>query len=349
MRKLTLFCGLAGLAGLALTISIPAADPANPGARTSPTVASLFGDKVLARGKGFEIRESQVEEAFTAFRATAAATGRSIPERQRSEVEKETLDRLINVQLLQAKATARDRSRAQDLGEQAIAQYRTRFPNDAAFKRQLIAYGISYDKFRDRIIEESLFSEILNREIKMNIKIADEAVMKFYQENPSLFSRPEMVRVSHILLVTDDPITRQPMPEPIREERRQIAEKLSAKLKAGEDFGKLAREYSQDPKSRMNGGELPPFPKGRLMAPEFDEAAFNMTPGQISGIVETRFGFHLIKLHEKIPAQSVSVLDAAKEIKEVLADQELQKLLPGYFKKLQEDAKVEILDPNRKP
>jgi parvulin-like peptidyl-prolyl isomerase len=119
------------------------------------------------------------------------------------------------------------------------------------------------------------------------------------------------------------------------------------RARAGEDFAKLAKEYSEDPGSKDKGGEYK-FPKGQMVA-EFEAAAFSLNTNQISDIITTRFGFHIIKLLEKLPAKKVEFAKAEPDIKDGLTQQALQKQFPDYLAKLKKEAGVEILDEKLKP
>jgi parvulin-like peptidyl-prolyl isomerase len=127
-----------------------------------------------------------------------------------------------------------------------------------------------------------------------------------------------------------------------------VAEKVLALAKAGEDFAQLAREFSEDSGSREKGGELPPFTRG-YSVPEFEAAAFALGANQISDLVTTKFGFHIIRVHEKIAARKIPYAEAQKDIKEYLAVQDAQKQLPDYLKKLRTAAGVEVLETPGNP
>jgi len=176
--------------------------------------------------------------------------------------------------------------------------------------------------------------------------VTDEQIKKYYDENPARFEQPEMVRASHILLGTLDPTTRAELPEDKKQAKKKQMEDILKRAKAGEDFAKLAKEFSEDPGSKDKGGEYT-FPRGQ-MAPEFETAAFALGTNQISDIVTTQFGYHIIKLSEKKPAHTVALADVTKEIKEGLTQQEVQKQIPDYFEKLKKEANVEILDEKLK-
>ena len=117
------------------------------------------------------------------------------------------------------------------------------------------------------------------------------------------------------------------------------------RAKAGEDFALLATQYSEDPGSKDNGGELPPFGHGE-MVPQFEAAAFSMKTNTISDVVTTDYGFHIIKLLEITPAQTVPYAKVTDKIKDYLVQQKTEKLAPVYLAGLTKDADVQILDPD---
>jgi len=119
------------------------------------------------------------------------------------------------------------------------------------------------------------------------------------------------------------------------------------RAKSGEDFAKLARQYSEDPGSKDNGGEYT-FPRGQMM-PEFEAAAFSLNTNQVSDVVTTPYGYHIIKLYEKIPAKKIDFDKAESDIKDYLTQQQIQKQFPQYSQKLRKDADVQILDDKLKP
>ncbi|MBU6399948.1 MAG: peptidylprolyl isomerase, partial [Verrucomicrobia bacterium] len=307
---------------------------------------NLFPDKVVAQGTGFEIRLSQVEDAFTTLESSLAAQGQAIPPSRRARLEGELLDRLIFTRILLAKATAPDKLKAKDIAEKYIGEFRKRLPSEEAFNRQLQAMGTTPEKFRADVTDRAICEAVLDREVKSHITITDEAAKKFYDGNPDKFQEPEQVRASHILLLTQDPKTGAEMTGDQKKEKRAQMEKILARARGGEDFAKLAKEYSEDPGSKERGGEYT-FPRGQ-MVPEFEAVAFSLKTNQISDIVTTKFGYHIIKLNEKIAAQKIPFAKKEQEIKDYLMAQEVQKRLPDYLAQAKKQAKVEILDPTLK-
>lgn len=314
---------------------------------SSAAFTNLFPDKVIVKGKGFEITRSQFEDAFTAYRASMSVQGQVISEAQRAAAESQVLSRLVNVQLLLGKATAADREKAKEAAEKSYDVFRKRMPDDAAFNRQLSVFGMSSDAFKARLLDEAIFKEVIDREIKNAIQIQESDAKKFYEENINRFDQPEKVRCSHILILTQDPATQQDMPEKQQSEKKDLAEKILKRLNKGEDFAAIAKELSDDPYSRLKGGELPALPRG-IMVREFDAVAFALRPGQISDLVPTKAGYHIIKLHEKIAPKRSSFNEVVSVIKDELASLEAQKRLPDYLAKLRKECDVQMLEPVKK-
>ncbi|WP_029934211.1 SurA N-terminal domain-containing protein [Thiomicrospira pelophila] len=153
-----------------------------------------------------------------------------------------------------------------------------------------------------------------------SLQISDQDVREFYETNISMFTQPEMRRARHILIRAED-------------EEVALAEikDIQAKLDSGEDFSELAKEHSQDPGSAMNGGDLDFFEAG-MMVPEFDEVVFNMQVGDISDVVKTDFGWHLIQLTDINEQRALDFKDVKQDVEEQLKLEMAERL---YFEQLE--------------
>ena len=150
--------------------------------------------------------------------------------------------------------------------------------------------------------------------IRNRTQVSAQDVQRYYEDNEAQFSTPEQVRASHILLKTegkDDAAV------------KKQAEDLLAKVKGGADFAKLAAQYSEDDASKVKGGDLDFFPKGQ-MVPEFDTAAFTLQPGQVSDLVKSQFGYHIIKVTDKKPASKKTLDEVKQQIEDQLKSQRAQ-------------------------
>jgi peptidyl-prolyl cis-trans isomerase C len=316
--------------------------PATLRAESPDPTSGLFGDPVVATGKGFEIKRSQVDDAFINYNASLVAAGRSIPEAQRAAVRSNLLDHLIVNQILIQKATESDKALAKKQVDDYITRARTNAPSPEAFEQQIKSTGMTLAQVRDRMEEDRLCHDILLHEITNGIVVPEADVKKFYDDNPDKFKSPERVRAAHILISTQDPVTHQPVAPEAKKEKLKLANELKARAEKGEDFAALAKQYSDDPGSKNKGGEYT-FPRGK-MVPEFEAAAFSMKVNQISDPVETQFGYHVIKLLEKLPASTEDFAKAEPDIRDYLTQKEAEKGLPAYLAKLKTGADVKILD-----
>ncbi len=344
----------AATAGAATNTAMTGPDTNNLNA----TMASLFGDPVIAKGKGFEIKQSDLDEVMTSIKASAAARGQVIPPERLKMVEIGMLDRLIDLQLLLQKATPADKAAGKQDFEKSLQELKTSQKlSDAEFDQKLGAQlqlqNMTREKWNKQNIDQATSIAVLKSEL--NIKVTEAEAKKFYDEHPAYFEQPEMVQVRHILLMTIDPATREPLSADQQAAKHKEIEDILKRARAGEDFAKLASQYSEDPGSKDDGGELPPFARGQ-MVPEFESAAFSLETNQISDVIKTAYGYHIIKLLEKIPAKTIPFtgLDtklASNQnltISDVMTSQAIQAGTPKYLLGLRKEADVQILDPELK-
>ncbi len=187
----------------------------------------------------------------------------------------------------------------------------------------------------DYYADEILAQEFLRQEVA-KINITEEDVKTYYIANEKSFKFPEMVKARHILIKADKSAS-----EEEKKKARGKAEDLLKKIRAGEDFAKLAAEFSDDPGSKAKGGELGFFGRGKMVKP-FEEAAFSLNPGEVSGVVETTFGFHIIKVEEKKEA-GVEPFETAKEkVRLKLVDEVTRERTKDVIDNALKNAKVEM-------
>jgi parvulin-like peptidyl-prolyl isomerase len=339
---------LAALRAPAETATTNAAALAKPASKLS----DLFPDTVVAKGKGVEVKRTQLDDELVSIKASAAARGQSIPPEQMTMLERRVLDQMIGIQLVLSKATDADKAKGKELADKHFEEARTNAPSEEAFNRQLKAIGISADELRRKMAEEAVAETVVERELKTTPTA--EEIKKYYDEHPARFESPERVRAAHILLATRDMATGTELSEEKKAAKRKQAEDLVKRARKGEDFAQLAKEYSEDPGSKDKGGEYT-FPKGQMVA-EFEAAAFGLNTNEVSDVVTTQFGYHVIKLYEKLPARKEPFSGADTKtvvpkrdgqmvtLGELLTQQTMRAQLPDYMEKLKKSANVEILD-----
>lgn len=177
--------------------------------------------------------------------------------------------------------------------------------------------------------------------IRARTQVTDADIRRYYEDNEAQYSTPEQVRASHILLKTEGQDD---------DEVRKQAEDLLAKVKKGADFAKLATEFSEDEVSAAKGGDLDFFGKG-AMVPEFETVAFALEPGQISDLVKSSFGYHIIKVVEKRPASTRTLDEVRAQIEDQLksqrAEEEAQQLSQDLATQIKTPADLDTIAKER--
>jgi parvulin-like peptidyl-prolyl isomerase len=324
------------------------------------SAGNLFTNEVVARAKGVTITRNELDDEVVRVKTALASQGRNLPP-DAMVLERQILDNMIIKELLLAKATEADKARGKEIFEMSLQKFRAQEKlTDEEFNQklsmQLLLSGMSKDQWMKQNIEQATIPLILEHELKVNVTEAD--AKKYYDENSASFETPEMVRAAHVLIATHDPLKGEDLSEEDKAAKKKQAEDILKRAKAGEDFAKLAKEYSDDRGSKDKGGEYT-FPRGRMTA-AFESAAFALETNQVSDIVTTPFGYHVIKLYEKLPAkkETYAGLDTrtvftmptgdTATLRDVLADQARQRQLKGYVEQLQKESNVQILDEKLK-
>lgn len=194
--------------------------------------------------------------------------------------------------------------------------------------QEAVKTGLDKDKETAEILEEMkkriLVEKLFKKELEENIKVSEEELKKYYDEHPEEAKAPVEVKASHILLKT-----------------REEAESVLKKLKAGSKFEELAKTLSIDTGSKVRGGDLGYFHSG-VMVPEFEETALKLQKGEISGIVETRFGFHIIKLTDKRAGKAKSFDEAKMELEQNLLKKKKKEKFDSLVAGLKSKASITI-------
>jgi len=342
----------AALVACVLSARATTQSTAMPLTNSDPEAAmtALFGDPVVVKAKGFEIKRSELDPMVSGAKANAEASGQgNVP-----EIPALVLDKLITIHMLMQVATAADKAAGQADADKQYTNLLAKFTSQDAFDRQLKMMGMTRDQLRAKAAEEATAQVALKREV--NATATADEVKKLYDDHSAKFELPERIQARHILLMTIDPNTRLPLSTNTVAEKRKQIEDIHKQLLAGADFATLAKQYSEDPGSKANGGELPVFTRGQ-MVPEFEAAAFALKTNEISDVVTSPFGFHLIKLLDKIPAKKFGFTDPIPEAdgltpeqicRTQLESQKINRLAPDYLKKLRADQQVDIVDANLK-
>jgi len=300
------------------------------------TAASAASTGIVAKVNGTPITRVELDRA-TKFMLAQSKTTKELTADQKKEANSAVLDQLISAELLYQ---AGKKLKIADIDKRIEAQMKlgkSKFPSTAAYDKALKESGLTEKELEEFARKEIYINNLIENEIASKITVTEADAKKFYDGNAEKFKQPETVQASHILIGID--------PKASADEKNKAKEKTAAlhkRAKAGEDFAALAKDNSTCP-SAAQGGNLGYFAKGQ-MVPAFETAAFALKPGEISEVVETQFGYHIIKVTDKKPAGTVPFADAKKEIIDFLKIQKIQEDISKYVEKLRKEAKIEIMN-----
>ena len=319
-------------AGQSAPAASPAAAPApaaTPAAK--PVPAQL--PEIVARVNGETITGKDLDDAV---RAIAGRAG-PIPPDERDRVYRGVLDNMIGYRLMIQEAKARKIAVSDADVDAQVAQIRAQFPSEAQFQQALTAQRTTLEAVRNDARDGMSADKLVESEIASKVAVKPEAVTDFYQKNQDKFQQGPRVRASHILIgipQNADAATKQAA--------KAKADALLKDLKAGKDFAATAKANSQDPGSAPNGGDLGYFEQGQ-MVPPFEQAAFALKAGEMSEVVETQFGYHIIKVADKQDSRVVPIEEAKGQIQDYLTQQNRHAETELFVNALKAKAKIEIL------
>jgi parvulin-like peptidyl-prolyl isomerase len=188
------------------------------------------------------------------------------------------------------------------------------------------------------LADQSIAQQYLNRVVTANITVPDEDLKKYYQEHQQDFILPETVKARHIFIEAPKDAS-----EELKKTARAKAEKILALAKKGEDFSRLARDYSEDAGSAVKGGELGSISPGKTNSDEFEKALFALKAGEIGNIVETPFGYHIIKVDDRKEKKTATFDEAREYIRNRLRFEFEQRKAQQFLDELTKSARVEVI------
>ena len=322
------------IAGLFALLLLPCAAVAQEDKPAAKSAGPELPDPV-AVVEGEKISRADLQEAFNRALASSGINPDEIEPEQKMAGYREILDELIVDKLVSRKASSVEIKDA-DL-EAEIGRVKSQFPSEDVFKAEMQKAGETDSSFRDTV------KRMLQQQKWMQDQIGDKAavpeadVKKFYDENKKEFEHPELVRASHILILTPEDADEKT----VAEKKKAADAALERVTTKKEDFTAVAKEVSEEPGAKESGGDLDFFPKDR-MVPEFANAAFGMDKGEISKEpVRTKFGWHVIKVTDRKPAGSMPFDEVKQQVTSYLEGSKRREAVRSVIDGLRSDAEVE--------
>jgi peptidyl-prolyl cis-trans isomerase C len=308
-----------------------AADPPPSAALIKPVPAQL--PNVLAKINGETVTKGELEKALTALEQQ---NGGPVPASDRDRIVRGLLDQMIGFKLLLQESQSRKVAVTDPEVDARIASIRQQFPSEDAFKNAMAAQKVTLDQVRAEQRQQMMINRLLETEVGPKAAVTPKDVEKAYAEHPELFQVPPRVRASHILITVPENADAA-----VKAAALAKATSVLKSARAGKDFAALAKEYSQDPGSAAQGGDLGFFAANQ-MVPPFSDAAFKLKPGSISDIVETQFGYHIIKVIEKQPTRTVKLEEARPQLEKELTQAKRAQETQAFVQALRQKGKIEV-------
>ena len=311
----------------------PVAVPAKPAEPAKPAAPTTKPTDVVVTVNGVAITQGELDRATQALLAQNRMPAPTDPE-QKKKIEEASLNQIVAAEILYQAAKKQE---FPDLNKKVDAKFdegKAKFPTKEEFEKALKDNGITAQELKDLLKRDIIISNYIETQISSKIIVSTEQAKKFYDENLDKFKKPESVHASHILIGVD--------PKATAEEKlkaKQKADDLFKQVKSGADFAELAKKDSTCP-SGKNGGDLGEFGRGQMVKP-FEDAAFGLKQGEVSGVVETQFGYHIIKSTGKTEGGAVPFDQVKGKIEEYLKGTEVQKQVMAKIEELKKSAKIE--------
>jgi peptidyl-prolyl cis-trans isomerase C len=294
---------------------------------------------IVAKGNGVTITRGQLTQEVSRHLRQMGVPLDQVPKEQVAQFERRVLDDLVTTTLLEQAAAKADLKDIDGKTKKAIADIEGRFPSKEEFDRYLTSTGLTRADFEGLIKKQTIIREFLESKFSKEGNVTEEQVKAFYESNPTMWKRPEMVEAKHVLIrVAPDASAAE------KAAKMKEANDARTRVTKGEDFGKVASEVSEDPGSKAKGGELPPIRKG-MMVPEFEKVAFSTKAGTVSPVFSTQYGYHFLVVSKHLPEGTATYDEVKDKIQKALSDQEKGKAAQAYVKQIRDDAKVEVKLP----
>ncbi|MBN1566923.1 MAG: peptidylprolyl isomerase [Acidobacteria bacterium] len=308
---------------------------ASPDTQAAPAAKEEKSDLVVLTVFGEPVTEKQVLTAISLLAREKQAP--SNPGQPRNvTLFMGAIDNIISSAALknQAKELNIDSDPART--DQQIESLKKQFPSPEEFQKALAAQNTSEAQLRKNVEDSIKMQRVIDHAVKDVPPAGDDDIAKFYENNPKSFASPDRVHAAHILLLVD----RKATPEQKEEIRKKI-EGIRADIEAGKiTFEDAAKNFSQDKGTVPRGGDLGFFGRGNMVKP-FEDAAFAGEPGTLTPVIESEYGFHVIKIIEKKSAGTISLEEAKPQIKQYLDQQNKRRVMQQYVKDLKAKAAVE--------
>jgi peptidyl-prolyl cis-trans isomerase SurA len=309
----------------------PKAAPAQPAAapgKLQNAIAAVVNDEIITL---YEVNHEA--EAVISVNEKKSV----LDDASRSRIRHEVLDGLVDKKLVDQKIKELNIKVAEEDIQQAIEDVKKQNNlTQETLLKALAGQGLTYDQYHDRLREQLEKLKLVSMEVRSKIQVGDTEMHEYYDANQSKYREEETFRARHIFFKTGEKATAEEIKHAMTTALMVLAES-----KSGKDFSELAKTYSEDPAARKDGGDLGLFKKGD-MQPELEQAILALKPGEVSELINTPMGLHLIKLEERNPGKLKPFESVRSEIEELIYRKKSDERFSQWAKELRAKASIEI-------
>lgn len=301
----------------------------------APATAAPAPDRVVARVNGVAITEKQLAEEMEQLYPSNTVHGALRPEKMKEIREKALVE--LEVEELAWQRAQKTHAVVPRAAVEAEYQKMRRTLGAKDFDESLKAHGIPKEQYLKDLERRMTLERMFQQKVVRPARMSDADLRAYYQKNQKKFQRPEQVKARLILVALD------PKPKPEDEQKaKEKAQMIYQQALAGKDFGALAEKYSDD-FYKVKGGDLGWVHRGRL-EPDFEKVAFSLPVGKVSEPFRTQYGYNLIKVEGKQPAQQMKFADLRVMLKAQLEEERARELRAAWVDELKKGARIEMAD-----
>jgi len=304
----------------------------------SPANATLTPDKmpdVVAKVNGQSIKKDDLVKGAQVVQMQMAQRGQ--PVALTPQFYRQVLDELVSITLLQQEAKAQGVTPSEQEVDRQVAARKSQFPDENTYKNALKQTGLTEELLRQQTREQMAAQKYVETRVVPKATVTEQATKDFYEKNKDQIHSPERMHLRHILIAV-----KPDAPPADKEKAKAKAEGLLKQIQGGADFAKLAQASSDDPGSKANGGDLGWVSPGQNLPPTFEKAVQALRANQVSPVVETPFGFHVIQLLERQAPAAVPYEQVKDRIGMMLKQKQVQEMIQARIKELRAKGKVEV-------
>jgi parvulin-like peptidyl-prolyl isomerase len=307
--------------------------------------------EVIATVNGTDISSDVIKREMVAFKLMSSQQGKEVKPESENKIAQKILEKEIDEELIYQAARMAGVQIPDEIILKEIKKIEEQFPSPGLFERALAMQQLTRGKLREKIERQLVAEKYLRQVLVPKIKVDELSPEEYYQNNKDTFMKPKMYAVSHIFVSTMDPSSQGNAKDPaLRKKAKRILDGINKgasdkintvlqKLKKGEDFGKLAKEFSEDEATRDKGGSL-----GTLLPqttiPEIAGEMEQLALGETSGVIKSSFGYHIIKLNNIVPSALAPYEQVKADILNLLLVSETDKLKKDLLVDLKKTAKI---------